>query len=229
MSSDFQARLAQIRERIANAARRAGRDPDTITLVAVSKQQDVAAVQAAYAAGQRIFGENYSHELVDKADALIRLLPAGTPPPTWHFIGHLQRKKARFVVGRAALIHSVDSIPLIGELDRRADDPQEVLLQLNLADESQKNGAALRDLPTLLLAARHSKHVRCVGLMTMTPLSDDPEASRPYYRQLHELARRHGLPGLSMGMSHDFEVAIEEGATLIRVGTALFGQRSAKP
>jgi PLP dependent protein len=228
MSSDFSTRLTQVRERIAQAAQRAGRDAATITLVAVSKQQDISAIHAAYLAGQRIFGENYSHELVDKSDALSRLVPSEMPAPIWHFIGHLQRKKARFVVGRAALIHSVDSIPLIGELDRRADEPQEVLLQLNLADETQKNGASPRDLATLLLAARHSKHVRCVGLMTMTPLSGDPEASRPYYRQLRDLAQRHDLPALSMGMSNDFEVAIEEGATLVRVGSALFGPRAAK-
>lgn len=224
MSADVAGALARVRERIAAAARRAGRDPAAVTLVAVSKGHGAEAVRAAMAAGQRVFGENYAQELAEKAAAL------ADAAPVWHFVGRLQRNKARFVVGRAALIHTVDSIPLAGEIDRRAAASgagvaQEMLVQVSLAGEAQKGGVPPDALPALLEAARHSAHVRCVGLMTMTPFEDEPERARPYYRALRELAARFALPQLSMGMSSDFAVAIEEGATLVRVGTAIFGPR----
>ncbi len=219
-------RLAAVRERIERAARRAGRDPAAVELVAVTKTHPADAVRAAVDAGQSLFGENRLQEALPKMDAV-------GPGPRWHLIGHLQRNKAA-AVGRFELIHSVDSTRLIEELERRAaaaDTQQAILLQLNVAGEASKFGAAPADLPALLAALAAAPHLRALGLMTIPPWDDDPERTRPHFSALRRLLEEaQGPPNfekkhLSMGMSGDFEVAIEEGATLVRLGSALFGPR----
>jgi pyridoxal phosphate enzyme (YggS family) len=210
----FAERLVGVRARIAGAARRAGRDPTSIRLVAVSKTQPVDAVREAVAAGQTLFGENRAQELVQKADAIAA---------EWHFIGHLQTNKVRQVVGRATLIHGVDSLALANEIARRKGPP--VLVQVNTSAEASKSGVDPRD------AVRFCADVAALcdlrGLMTIPAPALDP---RPAFRLLRELAQEARARGLavhelSMGMSADFEVAIEEGATLVRLGTILFGPR----
>jgi len=232
--ADVAANLDSVRRRLVAAAQRAGRDPGTVTLVAVSKTFDAAAVRAAAAAGQRHFGENRVQEGLEKA-ALLRDLPL-----EWHLIGHLQANKARKAAGAFAWIQSVDRTDLLTRLDAAALElgaRPNILLQVNLAREDTKSGAeaaALGDLARQALAARA---LRLRGLMTIPPIPDDPDASRPWFRQLRELRDRlvaSGLPAsalteLSMGMSQDFEVAIEEGATIVRVGTAIFGHRATPP
>jgi pyridoxal phosphate enzyme (YggS family) len=205
--------LIRVRERIALACARAGRDPASVTLVAVSKTQPVERLREAFEAGQRVFGENYAQELRAKADAL--------PGAEWHFIGALQTNKARIVVGRAALIHTCDRLSLARELAKRAAS-QRVLLEVNIGREPQKSGALPQDVPALLDAVRALPTLRCEGLMCIPPAAGDP---RPHFRALRELAGKLGLRELSMGMSADYETAIEEGATIVRVGTAIFGAR----
>ncbi len=219
-------RFAAVRRHIEEACRRTGRDPQHITLVAVSKLQPAEAVAAALALGHRDFGENYAQELRDKALALAEFSLA--PAPRWHFIGPLQRNKVRLVAGRASLIHTVDSVPLMQAIAARvgAQGPQDCLIQVNVGAEQQKAGCSEQELPVLLDAmAGSGGTVRCLGLMCIPPASEDPEQSRPYFRRLRLLAEQSGLRELSMGMSHDFAVAIEEGATILRIGTALFGPR----
>lgn len=224
------ARLETIHGRIAEAAVRAGRGLGAVGLIAVSKTHGATVVSAAYAAGAHVFGENRVQEALPKIDALLELQPA----PQWHLIGHLQRNKAKDIVGRFALIHSVDSVRLIEALEEAAAKRgvvQPILLQISLAGEEQKFGASHEALPALLEALAGAPHLRGEGLMTVPPYDDDAEASRPYFRRLRELLAQIGeRPNfqpreLSMGMSGDFEVAIEEGATLVRVGTAIFGER----
>jgi len=227
-------RLAGLRERIAASAAAVGRDPSSIELVAVSKRHPAAAVAAVCRAGVMDVGENYAQEMVAKMDAL-----AGEPACAslrWHFIGRLQRNKARLVVGRAALIHAVDSIELAREIARRAGDagcaPQPILLAVSSAGEVQKTGALPAELPALLAGVGELEALDCRGLMTMPPWPERPEDSRPYYRSLRQLRDRLATPGrplpiLSMGTTGDLEVAVEEGATLVRVGTAIFGPRPA--
>lgn len=218
----FSERLRLVRGRIAQAAERAGRDPNEVTLVGVSKTKPVAALQEALADGLVHFGENRVQELTEKQ----KVIP--TSPPVWHFIGRLQRNKARDVVGQVALIHAVESERLLLELEKRAAEQgcrQSVLLQLNLSGEQSKAGVSARDLEALLRCALGCKHIDCDGLMTMPPPVDHPDDNRRYFRELHRLRLQHGLRHASMGMTNDFEVAIEEGATLVRVGTALFGGR----
>lgn len=225
-------RLAEVQRRIAAACRRAGRDPAEITLVCVTKTVGPEAIREAFAAGARDFGENYGQELRDKAAALADL----GPELRWHFIGALQRNKVKYVVGRARLIHSADSRELLEELERRAAAQglvQDLLLELNLGGEESKSGAREEDLPALLDACAASPHLRCGGLMAMPPFFDEPDRARPLFARLRELRdreRERARPGvdlrhLSIGMSGDFEAAIEEGATLVRVGTAIFGAR----
>lgn len=237
-------RLAGVREGLMRACAAAGRDPASVRLVAVSKIQPAAAVAAVLRLGQLDFGENYAQELRDKS----ALLQAEGAAPRWHFIGPLQRNKVPLVVGRAALIHSVDSLALLEALAARVarvreKEPaqaalvQECLIEVSLAGESQKAGCEPHELPALLDAfANLGGTVRCLGLMCMPPLSDDAEASRPHFRRLRELLGELGqkprphveLRELSMGMSHDYPVAIAEGATLVRVGTAIFGARPSR-
>jgi pyridoxal phosphate enzyme (YggS family) len=219
---ELAAALASVAQRIEAAAKRAGRDPAEVRLVAVSKTQPQQAIEDAFALGQRRFGENYAQELRDKARAL-----AGHAVE-WHFIGPLQRNKVKYVVGTARLIHAVETLDLATEIARLArarDLVQEILVEVNVAREPQKHGIAPEGLADLLTGIEALPNVRCRGLMTMAPFSDDPTASRPFFRALRALAERHGRPELSMGMTQDLEVAVEEGATLVRVGTALFGER----
>ncbi len=206
--------LSRVRERIAAACARAGRSAAEVQLVAVSKTQPIEKLREAFAAGQKIFGENYAQELRAKAEAL--------PGAEWHFIGALQSNKARIVVGRASLIHTCDRLALAKELAKRTQGVQRVLLEVNIGKEPQKSGALPEDVPALLEAVRALPALSCEGLMCIPPASGDP---RQHFRALRELARRLGLRELSMGMSADYETAIEEGATIVRVGTAIFGER----
>jgi len=205
-------RIADVRARVARAA--AGRP---VTLVAVTKTHSPETIRAAAAAGLTDFGENYVQEWAQKRDALADL------PIRWHFVGHLQKNKAKDVVGRVALVHGVDSIELARTLDRRAAAPQDVLVEVNVGGEASKSGVAPAALPALLEAMSSLEKVRCRGLMCIPP----PGRGRPGFQLLARLANDSGLPELSMGMSDDFEEAIREGATIVRVGTALFGQRPA--
>lgn len=218
------ANLQAVRARIDDAARRAGRSPADITLVAVSKTMPAENIAQAAAAGHLDFGENYVQEARDKMDALPGDL-------RWHFIGRLQTNKARYVAGRYALVHGVDREALAVELGRRAAAAgavQPVLIEARLDDADTKGGAELDDVPALAEKVAAIPGVRVCGLMGMPPFTADPEDARPHFARLRALFDR--LPHefrttLSMGMSGDFEVAIEEGATLVRVGTAIFGRR----
>lgn len=212
--------LAEVRERIERACARAGRSPGDVALVAVSKVHPASAVREAYEAGQRLFGENYVQELVDKAESLADLRDL-----RWHFIGHLQRNKVKQVLGVGAVVETVDSARLAIEIDKRASAPVEVLLQVNVAGEAQKSGCDAGELAALIEEVRARPRLVLRGLMTIPPLGEAPEASRRFFARLRELGEEHGLRELSMGMSADLEVAIEEGATIVRVGTAIFGAR----
>jgi PLP dependent protein len=217
--SDVAERLEAVKTRIRDAAVRAGRDPSEITLVAVSKLHPAAAIRAAYAAGQRDFGENYAQELSDKAAELGDL-----PDLRFHFIGHLQRNKAKLVAPRVAVVHTVDSLSLAQAIERRADGRAHVLLiQVNMAGEVKKSGVDVDEVEALRDAIERETSLPVTGLMTIPPAEGDP---RPHFEALAALARRLGLAELSMGMSDDLEAAIEAGATLVRVGTAIFGPRS---
>lgn len=219
-------RLADVRARVARAAERAKRDPASVKLLAVSKTQPALAVREAYDAGQRLFGENYVQELSEKSLAL-----AALPGLEWHFIGHLQRNKVKDVLRASAVneaglvIHTVDSTRLADEFARRSADAKvRVLLQVNVAREPQKSGVLPEGLAALVAHVRALPSLELRGLMTIPP-DDTPEAARPHFRALRALSEEHGLDELSMGMSADLEVAIEEGATIVRVGTAIFGAR----
>lgn len=221
-------RLAEVKRTIDEATAKAGRAPGSVRLVAVSKHHPAEAIRAAYTAGQRDFGENYAQELAEKA-ALLRDLP----DLVWHAIGQLQRNKVKSIVQHARFIHAVDRADLAIEIDRRAAAAGVtalVLVEVNLAGEATKGGCDPADLGALLAAMAPLANVRAVGLMTIPPAEDDPEQTRPRFIALRALRDAHGgaaaLPELSMGMSHDFHVAIAEGATLVRVGTAIFGARA---
>ena len=274
-------RIERVRERIAAAARRAGREPAGVTLVAVSKMQPAETVAAAYAAGLRLFGENRVEEAGPKAGAVARLL-APAPPPVWHMVGHLQSRKAADVLPWASMVHSVDSAKLAGRLSRfvtenDTDDSEKapyvmlsgstaqnsvrpnaseasptqaerdssshtallrmtsallpILLEVNVAGEESKYGFAPAELPAAVEVIAALPGLRIAGLMTMAPIVPDPELARPVFAGLrdlrNDLARRYpalNLEHLSMGMTDDFEVAIEEGATLVRIGRAIFGE-----
>jgi pyridoxal phosphate enzyme (YggS family) len=219
-------RLELIRARVSAAAERAGRDPESVRLLAVSKGQPSELLREAYAAGQRDFGENYAQELAKKAEEL-----ADLPELRLHMIGHLQRNKAKVVVRHAASVHSVDSVALALELDKRVPEGKtlEVLVEVSIAGEAQKSGVDPDELGVLLERIDSCPRLSAVGLMCVPPESADPELARPFFRKLRELRDRHGgsarLPELSMGMSADFEIAIAEGSTMVRVGTAIFGPR----
>jgi pyridoxal phosphate enzyme (YggS family) len=212
-------RLQQVEERIQNAVRRAGRQRSEVTLVAVTKKFPAQVTREAYDLGLRHFGENYVQEFETKNPELADLKDA-----EFHLIGHLQSNKARTAAELFKVIETVDSDRLARRLDQMGR-PLEVMIEVKLSEEDTKAGAAAETLPPLIDAIRGCSNLRLSGLMTMPPWSDDPEATRPYFRKLATLARQHGLSNLSMGMSHDLEAAIEEGATHVRVGTALFGPR----
>lgn len=188
--------------------------------MAVSKRKPARDIVAAYEAGQRDFGENYVQEFAAKAAALPSL-----PEARFHLIGKLQSNKAKRAAGLFTTIHTIDRTKLVRRLDRYAN-PLDVFLEVKLSHEESKAGMQAGMLAEVLESVRNSEHLRIVGLMTMPPWNSDPEQSRPYFRQLRELAAEHSVDGLSMGMSHDLEVAIEEGATHVRVGTAIFGKRA---
>jgi pyridoxal phosphate enzyme (YggS family) len=212
-------RLDAVRDRIARAARQARRNPSEIMLLAVTKVFPVGAIREAYSLGLREFGENYVREFEAKAPEVRDLEGA-----RFHLIGHLQSNKAGKAADLFQVIQTVDSPKLARRLNE-AGRPLEVMLEVKLSTEQAKSGADPAQLPELIEAVRACSNLRFAGLMSMPPWTDDPEASRPYFRQLRELAEFHGLAGLSMGMSHDLEVAIQEGSTCVRVGTALFGER----
>ncbi len=212
--------LARVQERIDAACSRAGRNPVSVKLVAVSKGQPLEVVLLAFAAGQSVFGESYAQELHEKADALLEA--------QWHFVGTLQTNKAKIVVGHAALIHTCDRLALAIELSKRAETKnlvQRVLIEVNIGREPQKSGALPEQVDALHAAIKELPRLRCEGLMCIPPAGQDP---RPHFRALRALRDRMGLVELSMGMSADFEIAIEEGATLVRIGTAIFGERPAR-
>ena len=220
-TSNLARNVAAVHARIADACARSGRNVDDITLVAVSKTVDCAIVGAAAHLPEElachVFGENRVQELQRKVE--------GCPDQTFHMIGTLQRNKVRHVVGNVALIHSVDSQRLLDEIDRQACAKgvvQDVLLQVNVSGEETKQGLEAFEVGPLLEYSRALAGVNVVGLMTMAPFGE-PEESRPFFRALRMLGELHGLSQLSMGMSNDYEVAVEEGATLLRVGSALFG------
>lgn len=223
--------LASIQQRIDAAARLAGRDPASVRLIAVSKTFPLDAIREAYAAGQREFGENRVQEALQKIDGSADL------SIRWHLLGHLQTNKARKAATAFAVIQSVDSVELIDKLDREAVEAgstPELLIQVDLAGETTKYGATPAEVPRLFEAAAACHAARIVGLMTLPPLPETPEEARPWFRQLRELRDgwlSSGVPAamlreLSMGMSGDFEVAVQEGATMVRIGTAIFGSRT---
>ena len=230
--NEIDANIERVRERISRAAKRAGRHGDEVTLVAVSKTFPAEAIRAAYDAGLRHFGENRVQEWESK-QRLVADLDA-----TWHLIGHLQSNKALRAAYLFRRVDSIDDLALAKRLAAAAAAEGKnlpVLIEVHLGDEATKSGVAATDLPALAEGIAPFAHIDLVGLMTIPPFVDDPELARPYFRKLRELrddvSRRVGrkMPVLSMGMSHDFEVAIEEGATEIRLGTALFGERQPKP
>jgi len=228
--SDIRERLARVRDRIANAARRARRDPASVRLVAVSKTFPIQDIRAAFEAGQRDFGENKVQEALQKIDAARDLDAA------WHLVGHLQSNKARKAGASFAFIHSIDGVDLVKRLDEAAASAgrrPELLVQVDLAGETTKHGARPDELAGIFEAARQLKAARLIGLMLLPPATEDLEGARQYFTALHRLRDDLAARGidqmmlreLSMGMSHDFEVAVEEGATIVRVGSAIFGER----
>ncbi len=225
MDVSIGANLAAVRAALADAARVAGRDPDDVTLVAVSKRHGPDAIRAAYAAGQRDFGENYAQELRDKAAAL-----ADLPELRWHYIGRIQSNKAAWIAPVSVLVHAIDSLEHARALARRAEAPVPCLVAVNVAGEQTKGGVPADRALDLCRVLAEEPGVALRGLMTMPPYEDDPERSAPHFRALRRLAeagRAEGLPlhALSMGMTSDFAVAVREGATLVRIGTAIFGPR----
>lgn len=221
--------LALINGRIRAAAVKAGRDPASVRLVAVSKTRPAADIIEAFQAGQTAFGENYIQELVPKLEEVHEAVQ-------WHVIGHLQSNKVKYIAGRVAMIHTVDRLSLAQEIDRqwgRLGQICDVLIQVNISGEATKSGTTEAGAIQLVQECALLPHIRVKGLMTMPPFFDDPDAARPYFAELRRLAeavdaRRIAgveMTELSMGMSGDFEAAVQEGATLVRIGTAIFGER----
>jgi hypothetical protein len=219
--------LEKIKKRIQDAALACGRRLEDIKLIAVSKTKPAEMVGEAHGAGQKIFGENYVQELRQKSQEF-----AGTDIE-WHFIGHLQRNKVKYVVPIVKCIHSINSIKLAEEIEKRAESKIDSLIEINLAGEESKSGIAPGGLEELIAAIGKMEHVNLIGLMTMPPYDEDPEKSRPYFKRLRQIEDDINdrklypkrLTELSMGMTGDLEVAIEEGSTMVRVGTAIFGER----
>ncbi|MDI6764523.1 MAG: YggS family pyridoxal phosphate-dependent enzyme [Thermodesulfobacteriota bacterium] len=224
--SEIRDNFLRVMERIEKAAQGAGRNPEEINLVAVSKTVESARIKEAIEAGVSILGENYVQEAQKKIDEIGRTV-------SWHFVGHLQSNKAKYAVRLFDMIHSLDSIPLAEELNRRAEKEgrtMNAMIEINLSGETTKFGAEEERAFDIARRVLNLSHLSLVGLMTMPPYFDDPRLSRPYYIRLRELKEKmikEGIPlrELSMGMSNDFEIAIEEGATFVRVGTAIFGER----
>ena len=248
MQSEISTNLAAVRERIAAACRRAGRAPEEVTLLAVSKTKPESAIREALAAGQYAFGENYVQELTAKIASFEKAgKESGPDRISWHMIGHLQRNKVKYIVGRVDLIHSVDSMPLALQIQKEAEKKDclvNVLLEVNAALEESKWGVSPQQTRETLAELAALPNVCVSGLMTSAPYTTDPETNRMYFRELKrlgDLLAAEGLlyaadpectgkaalpaPVLSMGMSGDFEVAVEEGATIVRVGSSIFGER----
>jgi len=222
--------LEKIKERIRQSAERCGRNPETVRLVAVSKTVPADRVREAVASGVLLLGENYIQEAQDKISRL------SDCPVSWHFIGHLQTNKAKYAVKLFDMIHTVDSFKLAAELDKQARKIakiQDILIQVNIGEEASKSGASADEIQKLVKEISQLKNLSVKGLMTIPPFYDEPEKVRPYFSALRELRDRIKAAGianiamneLSMGMTGDFEAAIEEGATLVRIGTAIFGKR----
>ena len=225
MTDSVGANLQAIRQTIAGSAERAGRDPKEIVLVAVTKGFSAERIREALAVGLRILGENRVQEALSKIDEI------GPANVDWHLIGHLQTNKVKFIDGRFQMVQSLDSVGLTETLDRRIQSPLDVLVEVNVAEEPQKTGVVPADLPAVAAAVNAAEHLRLRGLMTVAPMVDDPEATRPVFRQLRVLRDKTSqqlgleLPVLSMGMTDDYAIAVEEGATMLRLGRALFGPR----
>lgn len=224
-------RFEVVRENVAAACERAGRDPAEVTIVGVTKTHPVETVEEALAAGVVDLGENRAQELVPKAEQA-----AGMGlEPRWHFIGGLQRNKVRQVLPHIAVLHSLDSLRLATEIERRIeqgrapqlDGPLPCYLEVNVGGEASKEGVEAGEVGDLLRGVAEMQHIEVAGLMTVAPQVSDPELVRPVFRELRELAEAHGLAGLSMGMTDDYAVAIEEGATVVRLGRVIFGPRRA--
>jgi len=225
VTQDIRANLQAVHERIARACERAGRKPADVLLIAVSKTVEIERIQRAVAAGVNALGENRVQEAKEKVAAL------GRPVP-WHLIGSLQTNKSRDAVELFDWVHSVDRAELARELDRRAHQrgrTVKVLVQVNVGDEPQKGGVLPAELKGLLDAMTSLRNLDVRGLMCIPPATETAEAARPWFKQLRELRDAAGLEHCSMGMSGDFEVAVEEGATMVRVGTAIFGPRAPRP
>ncbi len=225
MAGSLADNLATVRQTIAESAARAGRDPKGVTIVAVTKTFPVSVVREAMALGLRVFGENRVQEAIPKIEEI------GTGEASWHLIGHLQSNKVKFIEGRFAMVESIDSVAVVEALGRRLGTPLEVLIEVNVADEPQKTGARPAELPEITKSVGNFEHLRLQGLMTIAPMVRDVEQVRPVFRKLRtlrdETSQRFGraLPVLSMGMTEDYAVAVEEGATMLRLGRALFGLR----
>ncbi|HAD19397.1 MAG TPA: YggS family pyridoxal phosphate-dependent enzyme [Lachnospiraceae bacterium] len=222
--------LKDIQQRVADACRRAGRNPETVTLIAVSKTKPAEMLQEAYDAGVRDFGENKVQEMMQKEE----ILPADI---RWHMIGHLQRNKVKYLMGKTELIHSVDSLRLAEEISRLSVKNQictDILIEVNIAGEESKFGTSRQEAFDLVRAAAQLPGIRIRGLMTVAPYTEHPENNRGYFRKIRELSvdiaaeniDNVHMDFLSMGMTGDFEIAIEEGATHVRVGTGIFGERN---
>lgn len=229
MPIDIAANIQKIQQRIDNACQRCGRDPKQVALIAVSKKKPAELIVQAAAAGQPLFGESYVQEFVDKYQQI-------STPLRWHFIGALQSNKVKYLRGTTELIHSVDRYSLAREINKQwaaIDQTANILIQINIGAEQSKAGATPADAEELIRRVATLPNVRIQGLMALPPYHEDLEQVRPWFRQLRQLAQhveslhipQVKMDTLSMGMSHDFEIAIEEGATLIRVGTAIFGAR----
>jgi PLP dependent protein len=225
MPGSLEANLASVRQTIARSAERTGRDPSQVVLVAVTKTFPVERIREAMALGLRILGENRVQEALPKIEEI------GPADVDWHLIGHLQTNKVKFIEGRFRMVQSVDGAGLAETLDSRLQSPLDVLVEVNVAEEPQKTGALPADLPVVAGAVNTAQHLRLRGLMTVAPMVPDPESVRSVFRQLRtlrdETSQRLGvaLPVLSMGMTDDYAIAVEEGATMLRLGRALFGPR----
>lgn len=223
--------IENVQNRIKRAAEKVGRDAKDIKLVTVTKTVDVNRIKEAVEAGLRIFGENRVQEAQKKVASSEFRVPSGKIE--WHFIGHLQTNKVKYAVQLFDMIHSIDSTALAEELNKQAariNKIQDALIEVKLSEEETKHGVPKNELMELIESTKDMKNLNILGLMTIPPFFDDAEKTRPYFRRLRELrdvAVKNGynLPELSMGMSHDFEIAIEEGATMVRIGTAIFGER----
>jgi pyridoxal phosphate enzyme (YggS family) len=223
-TTDVAQKLSEVRARITRACEKAGRPEGSVRLLAVAKGHTQAAIRAAYAAGQRDFGESYMQELAAKTSDLADLADI-----RWRFIGHLQQNKTKEAARIGCAVDVIDSLRVADALGRRAQAlgrRLDVMVQVNVAGEAQKAGCAVAELEALVETVRATPSLNLLGLMTIPPAVDDPELSRPWFRALGQLAARHVLSELSMGMSDDLEVAVEEGATMVRVGTAIFGNRN---